>query len=214
MAEMYSDAYGDVLSGNVENDRITVAGIRSQVFGNGGNDSIDALNCLITADGGRGNDTLTAARSYITLDGGAGADTFLFLPKASKIYSAIVSDFDAEEGDVVIIGSDNGTVLVDEADENTPGSVVRGILCLCGRRLALHHRRRRRGDGCFSSFVSRQRHFGLQSDIPRRYGCRRDRECRSGLCRLQRRSDEQSSTRRASSARRLIDKSQRLDCSR
>ena len=141
MAYLETSNHGNMIRGTDEDDAIIASGMRSKVFGAGGGDSIRAMGYLITVDGGDDDDSITAAASYVsingdagddllrvdthflgenianvTLTGGEGADTLAFLPREHKIFSAIVTDFNAADGDIVFdfVDDDNIMVIADE----------------------------------------------------------------------------------------------------
>ena len=113
MAYLESSKYGDMIHGTDEND-ILVAGT-SYVELNG--DAGDDLLVVST-------DLLGKNIANVTMTGGDGADTFGFLPREQKIFSAIITDFNAADGDVVIVAAEDSNVSAEEASAVSLGAVV------------------------------------------------------------------------------------------
>lgn len=113
----------DVLHGNVGDDWL---------WGDGGRDIIRGGRGADNLDGGAGDDWLSGDRGDDTLAGGAGADTFHVFAESGL---DIVTDFNAAEGDRVLVGDGaawSATLTADGLMVSVGGSamVLMGVTAL------------------------------------------------------------------------------------
>ena len=99
------------------------------VIGTSGNDTItgstgdDVINARAGNDilnGGAGNDTLIGGVGYDTLTGGAGQDVFAFM--GTNPGNDVITDFNAAEGDVLAIQTQNGIISMGYIDNASLGT--------------------------------------------------------------------------------------------
>jgi hypothetical protein len=96
--EILTGAGDDLVTGDAGDDAIFSGAGDDIVLGGDGDDAIDGGAGFDTLAGGDGDDELFAGAGLDLVSGGDGADTFFFAP-ISDI--DVITDFDADEGDVI-----------------------------------------------------------------------------------------------------------------
>ncbi|MGH1353398.1 MAG: calcium-binding protein [Methyloligellaceae bacterium] len=121
------DALGDWLVGGGGNDfligdRSDDVGGPDFLFGGKGHDIIDGDAGDDFLYGGSGTDILTGdmGRDYLT--GGSGADAFSFDLKKGEAMGDVISDFNYDEGDVIMV--DDKSLILDIYNSDTNPSTV------------------------------------------------------------------------------------------
>jgi len=74
-----------------------------KISGTGKNDSLHGTPASDIINGGKGNDYIDGHGGDDILTGGAGADVFIFMPGGG---SDMITDFNAQEGDIILIDYD------------------------------------------------------------------------------------------------------------
>ena len=118
------------IKGSDERDQINAIGYLSTVFGGDGDDILYANGNSILLIGGDGNDSLypygnSGIISDASLNGGAGADNFMLIAAGSNsISSAVIMDFNTDDGDIINIYNANIGSLYLIRSVNDDGDLV------------------------------------------------------------------------------------------
>ena len=151
MVSLSSGADKEVFIGSADDDFISEWGVRASVSGNEGDDTVYAGGYFSTVHGDGGDDDLHVFRSYVdiygddgddylivnaantwdvnianvSLTGGNGADVFSFTPADRNIYSALITDFNVEDGDMLrLINIDASDYYVYEDEDGETQTYV------------------------------------------------------------------------------------------
>ena len=98
MENIVGSDFADVITGNEEDNQFRGRGGDDELAGGGGNDDLRGGEGNDMLNGGDGDDRLSGGTGDDILTGGFGSDTFVF---REGFGSDIITDFDAEVGDVV-----------------------------------------------------------------------------------------------------------------